>query len=158
AAHPNRRWSCTGIRFIDIDGNPISQRAGAPYRAQSGWILEKLLMFEAAATMPTLMVQRSLFDEIGGFDEQLLLREDYDFELRLAARSEIHALEDALTVVRHHEGRTSRSKRLAELHRGTELVYRKIARLIPTPRIRAICRRQCGIQLAHRARALSQEG
>jgi GT2 family glycosyltransferase len=158
SAHPHCRWSCTGVRFIDGEGNPIGQRAGTPYRAQSGWILEQLLTFTAAATMPTLIVHRSLFDEVGGFDETFLLREDYEFELRLAAHSEIHALEEALTVVRHHPARTSTSKRVAELHRGSEMVFRKVASWTTDTRIRAICRRQCAAQLALRARALSREG
>jgi len=158
SAHPNCRWSCTGVRFIDGEGNPIAQRAGAPYRAQSGWILERLLTFTAAATMTTLIVHRSLFDDVGGFDETFLLREDYEFELRLAAHSEIHALEEALTIVRHHATRTSTTKRLAELHRGSEMVFRKVALGTTDPRIRAICRRQCAAQLVSRARALSREG
>jgi glycosyltransferase involved in cell wall biosynthesis len=158
SAHPHCRWSCTGVQFIDGEGNPIAQRAGAPYRAQSGWILEQLLTFTAAATMPTLIVHRSLFDDIGGFDETFLLREDYEFELRLAARSEIHALEEALTVVRHHAARTSNSKRVAELHRASEMVFRKVASWATDARVRAICRRQCASQLVSRARALSSEG
>jgi glycosyltransferase involved in cell wall biosynthesis len=158
AANPSRRWSCTGVRFIDGDGAAIAQRAGAPYRAQSGWILEALLTFSATTTMPTLMVHRSLFDEVGGFDETFMLREDYEFELRLAAHGEIHALPEALTVVRQHAGRTSSSKRVAELYRGTETVLRKVARTTTDEKIRAICRRQCSVQLAHRATALSRDG
>ena len=156
--HPHCRWSCTGVRFIDGVGAPIAQRAGKPYEAHSGWILEKLLTFRAAATMPTLMVHRSLFDEVGGFDEGFMLREDYEFELRLAQRSEIHALAESLTVVRHHSGRTSSSKRVADLHRGTEMVYRKVGRTTSDPRIRALCRRLCASQLSHQARALSKDG
>jgi glycosyltransferase involved in cell wall biosynthesis len=158
AAHAGCRWSCTGVQFIDGEGNPISQRAGASYRAQSGWILERLLTFTAAATMPTLIVHRSLFDEVGGFDETFLLREDYEFELRLAAHSEIHALDEALTIVRHHAARTSSSKRVAELHRGSEMVFRKVESWTTDARVRVICRRQCAKQLALRARALSREG
>jgi glycosyltransferase involved in cell wall biosynthesis len=158
SAHPNCRWSCTGVRFIDGAGNPIAQRAGPTYRAQSGWILEQLLTFTAAATMTTLIVHRSLFDEVGGFDEAFLFREDYEFELRLAAHSEIHALEEALTVVRHHPARTSKSKPVAELHRASEMVFRKVSSGTSDARIRGICRRQCAMQLASRARVLSGEG
>lgn len=158
AANPTRRWSCTGIRFIDAQGAPVPQRSGTPYAAQSGWILEPLLMFTAAATMPTLMVEKSLLDEIGGFDETFLLREDYELEVRLAARAEIHALEDALTIVRHHPGRTSSSKRVAELHRGSAMVFRKAALTAPNDRVRSLCRRQCAVQLVSRARALSRDG
>lgn len=158
AANPASRWSCTGVGFIDEHGAPIPQRAGAPYGAQSGWILEQLLTFTAAATMPTLMVHTSLLDDVAGFDEALVLREDYDLELRLAAHSEIHALPEALTLVRDHQDRTTTRKRVADLHRGTERVLRKAARTATSKTVRAICRRQCATQLVHRARTLSREG
>jgi len=157
-AHPHCRWSCTAIRFVDGEGKPIPQRSGIGYRAQSGWILEGLLTFTAAATMPTLMMHRSLFDDVGGFDETFLLREDYEFELRVAGASEIHALAEPLTIVRDHAGRTSSTRRVADLHRGSARVFRKVATWAPNKRIRDICRRQCGIQLAWQARALSREG
>lgn len=152
------RWSCTGVDFIDGRGASIPQRAGNPYSAQSGWILEQLLQFSASATMPTLMVHRSLLDEAGGFDESILIQEDYDFELRLAAISEILAMEEALTSVRHHDGRTSSSERVSELHRGTEIVFRRAAQRTESQRVRELCSRECARQLVSRSRALSREG
>jgi glycosyltransferase involved in cell wall biosynthesis len=158
AANPTRRWSCTGIRFIDGQGAPVPQRSGTPYVAQSGWILEQLLTFKAAATTPTVMVEKSLLDEVGGFDEAFLLREDYELEVRLAARAEILALAEELTVVRHHPGRTSTGKRVADLHGGTALVFRKAAQAAANRRVRALCRGQCARQLVRRARVLSRDG
>ncbi len=156
--NPASRWSCTGVGFIDDAGRTIPQQGGTPYRAQSGWILEQLLTFSAAATTPTLMIHRSLFDEAGGFDEHVLLREDYDLELRLAARSEIHALPESLTFVRHHEGRTSSRTRVADLYRWNAAVFRKFARSAESRSLRAIGRRQCAAQLIHHARTLSHDG
>jgi len=156
AANPTSRWSCTGVSFIDDQGHAIPQQGGKPYRAQSGWILERLLTFSAAATTPTLMIHRSLFDEAGGFDERVLLREDYDLELRLAARSEIHALPESLTFVRHHGGRTSSRTRVAELYRWNAIVFRKFARSAKSRRLRGIGRRQCALQLIQHARLLSR--
>src|SRR5207302_7152401 len=65
-ANPARRWSCTGVGFIDAHGTSIPRRAGA-YHAQSGWILEQLLTFTASAATPTLMVRTSLIEEVEGF-------------------------------------------------------------------------------------------
>jgi len=158
AENPESRWSCTGVSFIDDQGAAIPQQGGRPYRAQSGWILERLLTFCAAATTPTLMIHRSLFDEAGGFDERVLLREDYDLELRLASKSEIHALPESLTFVRHHSGRTSSRTRVAELYRWNALVFRKFARSATDRRLRNIGRRQCALQLIHHARTLSRGG
>jgi len=152
------RWSCTGVTFINASGAPIPQRAGTTYFAQSGWVLEQLLQFSASATMPSLVVHRSLFEEGGGFDESLVFQEDYEFELRMAALSELHATEESLTIVRHHDGRTSSNERASALHHGTELVYRKVARTTSSQRVRNICSRQIALQLVSRARALSREG
>ena len=158
AANPSSRWSCTGVSFIDDHGTPIAQQGGAPYRPQSGWILEQLLTFSAAATMPTLMVDRSLFDEAGGFDERVLLREDYDLELRLAGRSEIHALAESLTMVRDHGGRTSSRTRVADLYRWNANVLHKFAQSAESRQLRAVGRSQCAMQLTNHARALSHGG
>jgi glycosyltransferase involved in cell wall biosynthesis len=156
--HPSCRWSCTGVSFIDGVGTPIAQQGGLPYRAQSGWIVEELLTFTAAATISTLIVDRTLLSEVGGFDEAVFLREDYDLALRLATRSEIHALSDALTLIRHHPGRSTSQERIADLHRTNDMVFRKFARATDNPRHRAICRRQSATQLISRARALSFGG
>jgi glycosyltransferase involved in cell wall biosynthesis len=158
AENPGSRWSCTGVSFIDDLGAPIPQQGGKPYKAQSGWILERLLTFSAAATTPTLMIHRSLFEEAGGFDEEVLLREDYDLELRLASRSEIHALPESLTFVRHHGGRTSSRTRVADLYRWNAIVFRKFARSAENRRLRGIGRRQCALQLMQHASALSRGG
>ena len=156
--NPSCRWSCTGVSFIDGSGAPVAQQAGVPYRAQSGWIVEQLLTFAAAATISTLIVDRSLLEEAGGFDEAVFLREDYDLALRLATRSEIHALPGALTLVRHHPGRSTSQERVADLHRTNDQVFRKFARATDNPALRAICRRQSATQLIARARALSLGG
>jgi glycosyltransferase involved in cell wall biosynthesis len=157
-ANPTSTWSCTDVAFIDAHGEGVARPDGKSYRAHSGWILEHLLTFAASATTPTLLVHQSLLREIGGFDEQLLLREDYDLVLRLAARGEIHAMTDVLTLVRQHPDRTSSRRRVAELHRGTEIVFRKAARAATSDDIRAICRRQSAMQLVYQGKALSAEG
>jgi glycosyltransferase involved in cell wall biosynthesis len=158
AANPSCRWSCTGVSFIDGSGAPVAQQGGVPYRAQSGWIVEQLLTFTAAATISTLVVDRTLLEEAGGFDEAVFLREDYDLALRLATRSEIHALPDALTLMRHHPGRSTSQERVADLYRTNDQVFRKFARATDDPALRAICRRQSATQLIARARALSFGG
>jgi len=156
--NPTRRWSCTAVRFIDERGATIPQRGGTPYHTKSGWILEELLTFDAAVATPSLVVHRSLLDASGGFDEDVLLGEDYELALRLAEHSQIHAMEGEFTIVRHHDGRTSSRTRVSELHRGTELVFRKVVRMTSRQRVRDICSRQIALQLISRARALSREG
>jgi glycosyltransferase involved in cell wall biosynthesis len=157
-AHPNCRWSCTGFGFIDEAGAPTHQRSGEPYRATSGWILESLLAFAATASTPTLVVRRSLLDDVGGFDETLSSREDYDMMLRLASHAEICALPDSLTLIREHAGRTTKSWRTVDLYRCNERVFRKTAETATSRRVRSLCRRQCANQLVAQAIELSRGG
>lgn len=157
-AAPQCGWSCTGFGFIDANGTLVPQRAGLPYRAYSGWILERILTFEAAASIQTLMMRRTLLDAVGGFDEAFVFNPDYDLELRLAARSEICALPDCLTLIRSHDGRQSDAAGAAALFASSARVFRKARMVATSDVIRDICTRQCATQLAARARALSKTG
>jgi hypothetical protein len=102
-------------------------------------------------------VQRSLIEEIGGFDETIPIHSDYDFALRLAARSEVLALPDILTLVREHPDRTTARLRLAELYADQECVFRKAAAATTDRKIQVLCLHQCVMQLAGQAAALSRE-
>jgi glycosyltransferase involved in cell wall biosynthesis len=157
-AHPVCQWAYTAYRFIDTSGRPLMPRAQSTLRFSSGWILPELLTFDVAVALPTLMARRSLLEEVGGFDETIALRGDYDLTLRLAARSEAWASQEAFTLVREHADRTTLNRRHADLFLYNERVFRKAAGNAPSRRIRALCIRQCATQLAGMALALSREG
>jgi len=157
AARPTCRWSYTGYLLVDADERPLPELSGLLRRPISGHILEPLLRFEVAVAVPAMLVQRSLVDEIGGFDETIPIRSDYDFALRLAARSEVCALPENLTWVREHAGRTTARLRHVELYADQERIFRKAAAAATDPKIRALCLRQCATQLAGKASALSRE-
>lgn len=158
AEQPQCRWSYTGYRLIGAAGSVLPERPTSVYRPISGWILESLLTFAATASIQTMLVRRTLLDEVGGFDEAIALRSDYDLALRLAARSEVCALAEPLTLIREHAGRTTARRRVAELHAWNERVFRKAAATAPSAALRRLCRRQCATQLAAMARAHSREG
>jgi glycosyltransferase involved in cell wall biosynthesis len=158
AANPACRWSYTGYLLVDADEHPLPERSALLGAPVSGYILEPLLRFEVAVAVPAMLVQRSLIDEIGGFDEMIPVRSDYDFALRLAARSEVCALPERLTWVREHPGRTTSHLRHADLYACQERIFRKAAAAATDPGIRALCLCQCATQLAGRANALSREG
>ena len=158
AAHPACRWSYTGYLLVDADERPLPERSAVLGRPISGHILEPLLRFEVAVSVVAMLVQRSLIDEIGGFDEMIPIRSDYDFALRLAARSEVCALPENLTWVREHAGRTTARLRHVDIYADQERVFRKAAADAASHRIHALCLRQCATQLAGQASALSREG
>jgi glycosyltransferase involved in cell wall biosynthesis len=104
----NAQWSYAGFELIDETGKSIPIKYGN-YYPFSGWIIEKLITYEATANISSLILQRSLFDKVGGFnsDPKLFCREDYEFTLRLALHAEACAIDSVLVRIRDHEGRTT---------------------------------------------------
>lgn len=158
AAQPTCRWSYTRYSFIDTNGTSLPERSNLLPLPVSGHILEPLLKFEVSTAVPTMLVQRSLIEEIGGFDATMLFLSDYDFILRLAARSEVCALSETLALVREHPGRTTAHLRPADLYADQEHSFRKAAAAATNRKLRALCLRQCAVQLARQAASLSREG
>jgi glycosyltransferase involved in cell wall biosynthesis len=158
ATHATCRWSCTGYSFVDADERPLPERSSLLHRPVSGHILESMLRFEFVPSIVTTIVQRSLIQEIGGFDEGIPICADFDFMLRLATRSEICALPESLVLVREHAGRTTARLPLGDVHVDQERVFRKAAAAASSRRIRLVCLRQCAVQLAEQAGAQSRQG
>jgi len=82
-------WIRRGIRV-----NPKKKHA-----KYSGWIFEKCLPL-CIISPSSALIKRSLFDEIGGFDETLPVCEDYDFWLRVACRYPVLFIDKKLVVKR----------------------------------------------------------
>ena len=55
-----------------------------------------------------MVFARSLYDELGGFDESLR-EEDWDFVIRSAAATSLVAVDEPLLYYRAHEGNTMRT-------------------------------------------------
>lgn len=67
------------------------------HRIEGGDLYQRSL--RAICVSPSaVMVERSLFAEVGGFDEELFVCEDYDFWLRVAAREMFHVIPEPLAV------------------------------------------------------------
>jgi glycosyltransferase involved in cell wall biosynthesis len=103
-------WSYCGFQHIDENGSVIPAKAGR-YMPRHGWITKGLLTHEIAAIVCTLLVERSLYRESGGFsvDPRLALRGDYEFVLRLSQLAEATAEPGVLVNVLEHKDRITRS-------------------------------------------------
>ena len=60
-----------------------------------------LLLFDNYIPFNTLIIERALFDEVGTFDTTLPFFEDWDFLIRLAARTQFHHLTAVTAEYRH---------------------------------------------------------
>ena len=150
-SNPRCRWSYTACDRIDADGRLLAGASQPTTRPRSGSIFEALLAHEAWAAMPTVVAERALLAEVGGFDEGQLYGEFHDLCLRLALRSDVIALPDVLCSVRAHDEHYS-ADRVAALAAWMRL-YEKFAVQAPTVRARASSarmRRRTALDLAAR--------
>lgn len=69
---------------------------------RSGWIYTKLLM-GLLVGMNTAVIRRSVYYQIGGFNEAMRIGEDYDFWLRASRVAEMHSLNEAVAFYRIHD-------------------------------------------------------
>jgi glycosyltransferase involved in cell wall biosynthesis len=136
---PMRRWSYTAVRRIDADGREIHVRS-VPWTAHSGWILEQVLRVDAQIATPTVMAELAFVRELGGFDQTMRFIEDYDLWSRMALHSEAAVDATPLADVRSH-GQHFTSDRIGKL-RGWAELYAKMESLVPTPHLRALCRKR----------------
>jgi glycosyltransferase involved in cell wall biosynthesis len=152
-----RRWAYGGFELMNERGETISNKAGS-YSAISGWIIKPLLRCEASVNIGSLIVERALFEEIGGFDTEPLLnfREDYDLALRLAMKAEAGASSAVVMRVREHKGRVTSQAGAGNERSG--YVYRHFMGYHPGKELGAIARRQLAFHLAESAVNSSKAG
>jgi glycosyltransferase involved in cell wall biosynthesis len=152
---PQCRWSYTACRHIDESGRLIPKKRPAP-PAPDGWIFRQLLTLEIGIAMPTVVTERSLFEELGGFDEQQLFAEFHDLCLRLALKGEVVVVREPLCSVRVHREHYS-SDRAANCA-GWLRLYQKMAAATDDPGLRAHCVRGQADESLNLARAHADNG
>jgi len=89
------------------DGRRVNPRIR--HKKPSGDIFDRSLKL-CLVSPSSVVLKRSLFDEIGFFDEALPVAEDYDMWLRISCRYPVHLIEKALVVKEGgHEDQLSRA-------------------------------------------------
>ncbi len=143
------RWSYTMEDLIDGNGRPVINESLPRFAARDGWIFEPLLRLELAMSMPTVVADRALIEEIGRFDEQLRFGEWHDLCLRLALKSAVVVVREPLCSVRIHNEHYSADK-IAE-QAGWMQLYEKMSNLVTSRPLRRHCqqvRAQTSLTLA----------
>lgn len=74
----------------------------------TGWLYPELLL-DCVVWTSTVLMQRSLLAEIGGFDTGLRIGEDYDLWLRASRRTRIERVARPLALYRQHPASITRS-------------------------------------------------
>lgn len=95
----------SGLRFVDAAGNQLALFHTEPGSAPSGSVFHRQLAMPIIPT-PAVMVRRSVFDVVGGFNEDDII-EDYDMWLRVTRAFEVRHVPGALVNFRWHAGNTT---------------------------------------------------
>lgn len=82
-------WTRKGVRV-----NPKKK-----HQKYSGWIFEKVLPL-CLLSLSSAIFSREIFEEIGNFDEELPVCEDYDFSIRIAHRYPFYFIPRPLIIKR----------------------------------------------------------
>lgn len=150
-----RHWSYTRFALVDASGNPAAPSRCSDWPAPSGWILEKILNGETVIALPSVMVSRALLEQLGAFDEQLVMCEDDELWLRLAEHSEADGIDAPLTLVRRHR-QHSGTDELA--WRDRRRVFEKALRTHRSAHLDALLRRLRAEMSAGLARSQARSG
>ncbi|MEO7916287.1 MAG: glycosyltransferase family A protein [Dokdonella sp.] len=109
-AHPDFGMVLCDVQRVDVDHRPIDIVRRRETIREDGWVLSWIIHNPALAPA-SAMLRRAVFDDIGGFNENLRTAEDLDFHLRVSHRWKIGVVEKTLAVaMRGHDGLSAESR------------------------------------------------
>lgn len=117
-----KRWVYGGFELMDENKKTIPNKAGA-FIPLSGWITKEIITTNVGVNPGALLMQRTLFDEVGGFcsDPRLIYRSIYEFILRVSLKAEAGVTPHLVVKVREHSGRVT--KTIVDPFEKTALAY-----------------------------------
>jgi glycosyltransferase involved in cell wall biosynthesis len=117
---PSAGGAYCGLQNCDLDSGMLENPQ--PRNYPQGNLLRFLLVRDVTAPTSCWMVKRTCIEEIGGFDESLQARQDWDLWIRFAQRYEIIAVPEVLVIEGSHAGERIRSDPSRELSAHVELL------------------------------------
>ncbi|WP_459190889.1 glycosyltransferase family 2 protein [Halosimplex sp. J119] len=99
----------TGIQHVDSDGNTINFRIPTSKPDK-----QEILTWNAVGAPSTVLVKRSCLNAVGGFDETLPSREEWDLYIRLLEKFDCEFIPYPLMVKESHDNTISRNIDLIE--------------------------------------------
>jgi len=110
--HPEASAAYCRHVYVDEDGHRLDVAPLEP--ASSGTLADgaRFLAAEQRIMTPCIAVRRTVYEELGGFDDRLACAEDWEMWVRVASRVPVYYEEQALACYRlHDDSHTGRSLR-----------------------------------------------
>lgn len=118
----SERWSCTGVAVVDEDLGIIGH-----HHVEGGDVLARLLQSNRIPTGSSVIAERGVLRDVGGFDPGLRGSEDWDLWIRLALHSPLAAVDRPLIAYRL--GRQSLSMNVHPMRAGRLTIAERYAAL-----------------------------
>ena len=112
-----------GMREFDTESG---ETVRLHIEGEEGWVADDLLLFEKPVVIGcggSILVSRKAFEEIGGFDINLKVGEDWDFCYRLARKFKVGFVREILVHYRHHGDNSHLN--IEEMERSVKLFQEK---------------------------------
>jgi glycosyltransferase involved in cell wall biosynthesis len=109
-SHPECGYVAGQINYIAHDGSPIpTLQRDCTTRPEDHYL--QVLRFDDTWTPLAVMFRRSAFENVGGYDDNTLIKgaEDYDICLRIASKSSAYCYNEVSAEYRVHESSMSRN-------------------------------------------------
>lgn len=110
-ARPGHRACASAFTVVDVGLTPLEVHRIEP---REPGLLDLLLRGNVIGTPSTVLCERSLLAEAGGFDPALSQCADWELWIRLRTRTAFVCLDEPLAIYRRHAGNMSRSVALLE--------------------------------------------
>jgi glycosyltransferase involved in cell wall biosynthesis len=108
-----------GSAFKIIDDQGLLQAEILPAQ-DNGLIKWKLLFFDNHIVHSSACIRKKCLDMVGGYDETMMVSQDYDLWCRLACVTKFHNLKESLLYLRKHPGSITAKRNRTQ----NELVFR----------------------------------
>ena len=140
-----KRWIYGLFDYVDENKKTIykSSEKFVPY---AGKIVKEVILGKIGITICSVMIEKKLFDEIGGFSSDPAIRGDYEFLLRLALQVEAAIIPEVIMQVRDHSTRTYKSREYP--HERSALTYKAFLNLKPGKEYEKLARKRLAFLLA----------
>ncbi len=153
---PACRWCYTAFTRVDTAGLVLREEATRPWTACRGDVLLALIDGRASVRTPSVLAERALLEQTGGFDDRLRCCEDYDLWMRLALLSPVALVDESLVRVRLNPD--SWSARAPQLFHDRETSLARFATSAPRHAQNALRRARAWNSLSAAARLRTEVG
>jgi len=145
------RWGYTAYDYIDAAGRRATPPGVEGWAPHEGRALEASVRLRLMSALPSVIAQRALLEEVGGFDESQRFYEDHDLWFRLALRSDADVVPQILLRIRKHDAHYSETDRIRAAECKAALLARMLA-AVDEPALRRSILRQRALSAANLAR------